>query len=114
MAFFPTHRTKRKEHMNKEIKKQWVEALRSGRYRQTQNTLRVNDGFCCLGVLCDLVEPGLWEVNGSHFGANISPSALVRDIADLHDDDTIAHLMDMNDSAGKSFAEIADYIEENL
>lgn len=44
--------------MNQQVKKQWVEALRSGMYRQGKGTLRMrtpaNDKFCCLGVLCDL------------------------------------------------------------
>lgn len=33
---------------------QWLEALRSGKYKQAKNTLKSADGgFCCLGVLCD-------------------------------------------------------------
>jgi hypothetical protein len=39
-----------------ELRKQWVEALRSGEYRQGYGTLRnVNNEYCCLGVLCDIV-----------------------------------------------------------
>lgn len=41
--------------MNKEIKQQWLAALRSGEYEQGQEQLRsMDDKFCCLGVLCDL------------------------------------------------------------
>jgi hypothetical protein len=40
--------------VNKEIKKLWLEALRSGAYKQTSNRLRDGDSFCCLGVLCDV------------------------------------------------------------
>ena len=44
--------------MNASVKKQWVEALRSGEYKQGIHTLRRQcegqDQFCCLGVLCDL------------------------------------------------------------
>lgn len=40
--------------MNTEIKQKWVDALRSGEYQQATGRLRSNDGFCCLGVLCDL------------------------------------------------------------
>lgn len=32
----------------------WVEALRSGEYSQTRGVLHDKDGFCCLGVACDL------------------------------------------------------------
>lgn len=40
--------------MNPEIKKDWVEALRSGEYAQGKCSLRTDDEFCCLGVLSDL------------------------------------------------------------
>jgi len=40
--------------MNQEIKKKWVDALRSGKYKQGKGTLRFNDKYCCLGVLTDL------------------------------------------------------------
>ena len=36
----------------------WVDALRSGKYKQTREALRNDEGnepkFCCLGVACDL------------------------------------------------------------
>jgi hypothetical protein len=36
-------------------RKLWVEALRSGEYKQTKEALkRKSGGMCCLGVLCDL------------------------------------------------------------
>lgn len=41
--------------MNPEVKKLWVEALRSGKYKQGHNQLRDDENqFCCLGVLCNL------------------------------------------------------------
>lgn len=40
--------------MNSEVKAMWVTALRSGDYPQTRSNLQDSDGFCCLGVLCDL------------------------------------------------------------
>jgi hypothetical protein len=46
--------------MNPEVKAKWVEALRSGDYHKGQFGLRYKtpeghaDGYCCLGVLCDL------------------------------------------------------------
>tara|TARA_R110000868_G_scaffold114821_1_gene307258 strand:+ start:15406 stop:15807 length:402 start_codon:yes stop_codon:yes gene_type:complete len=43
------------EEMNKEIKKQWIAALTSGKYKQGRGQLRSeNNKFCCLGVLCNL------------------------------------------------------------
>ncbi|CAB4140973.1 hypothetical protein UFOVP401_47 [uncultured Caudovirales phage] len=40
--------------MNREIKKRWVAALRSGKYRQGSGHLRKDGCYCALGVLCDL------------------------------------------------------------
>jgi hypothetical protein len=40
--------------MNRDIAKRWVEALRSGEYKQSRSMLRNKHGYCCLGVLCEL------------------------------------------------------------
>lgn len=59
--------------MNPEIKKLWVEALRSGKYNQGQGGLCTTTPqgpvFCCLGVLCDIHKNTVaqvenWEGNG--------------------------------------------------
>jgi hypothetical protein len=49
----------------------WIEALRSGDYEQAEGRLMKGSGsgkpgdetmaFCCLGVLCDIIEIGGWE-----------------------------------------------------
>lgn len=39
------------------IIQKWVEALRSGRYKQARQALSTEGGFCCLGVACDLFAP---------------------------------------------------------
>lgn len=43
------------------IKADWIAALRSGKYTQARETLRINGGFCCLGVLCDVIDPTGWK-----------------------------------------------------
>ncbi len=41
--------------MKTAIKKRWVAALRSGKYKQGKRLLKTEDGkYCCLGVLTDL------------------------------------------------------------
>ncbi len=46
--------------MKEEIKKKWITALTDGSYRQTKGYLKDKDGYCCLGVLCDLsVQDGV-------------------------------------------------------
>lgn len=54
------------EKIDPEFKRKWVEALRSGRYKQGYTTLRrkADDGedyFCGLGVACDIQAPEFWE-----------------------------------------------------
>lgn len=98
------------------VKAQWVAALRNGEYTQGSVTLcnRVNNTYCCLGVLADLhnqldsggnllacpdagylILPGMETVV-----EGLSPAAQIR-------------LGDLND-AGADFVSIADYIEENV
>ena len=113
--------------MKPEIKKLWVEALTSGKYKQGRFGLRDPENeFCCLGVLCDLhfsVEgngvDGWGEVLGGeigYLGAYCFPSPEVKEWAGLPEynpevgEDSVAALND----TGKSFEEIAKLIEEYL
>lgn len=109
--------------MNIHFKKLWIDALRSGKYSQTQGRLRIEDSYCCLGVICDLLVPDEWEfahINEetglTHYTTrgnahDVLPGSLA-DILGI-DWDTQNKLVDINDS-GKSFLEIADWIEKNL
>ena len=45
--------------MNKEAIRQWVETLRSVKYKQGRGVLRRGDEFCCLGVACDILRDEL-------------------------------------------------------
>lgn len=38
----------------KELKENWLSALKSGKYIQGAGQLRKGNSFCCLGVLCDI------------------------------------------------------------
>lgn len=50
---------------NKENIRKWVEALRSGKFQQTNGALRDLDGYCCLGVACEVSGLGYWA-NAPH------------------------------------------------
>ena len=53
--------------MNSKIKEVWVNALRSGKYEQGSEKLRGANGYCCLGVLCDIYAQEhntQWEFRG--------------------------------------------------
>ena len=112
--------------MNPQIKQKWVSALRSGEYQQTQERLRKEDGFCCLGVLCDLYgKENNVEWNLANNGHNYEfqdkeshlPSSVMEwaGVGDQNPDinngtKTLAELNDI----GYTFNEIADLIENHL
>lgn len=55
--------------MDSEIKQKWVDALRSGKYKQGKSCLRRADRYDVLGVLCDVHDPDGWgEVDPNHGG----------------------------------------------
>lgn len=108
--------------MDAEVKTKWVEALRGGKFEQGRATLRDGDRFCCLGVLCEVAALGKWvegDYEGQHAYAygdvstmDVLPMALADQIGLGMTEQS--KLWAMNDMENKSFAEIADYIEENL
>ncbi len=38
----------------------WVDLLESGKYKQGREQLRTRNGYCCLGVACDMTMLGTW------------------------------------------------------
>jgi hypothetical protein len=107
--------------MKKDIKTKWLEALRSGKYQQGRGVLRrLNDTYCCLGVLCDILGPTKWKpkfdgTTETVMGWNGEVTLLsVCELAEIElSSGNMFDLVNLND-AGKSFVEIANYIEENL
>ncbi len=105
---------------------EWTDALRSGKYKQTNSALRrggENEGMCCLGVLCDLVDPSKWgslEESGIILWDGYSalpPDELSNQICKLFhiiDDFSDEHesVATYND-AGTGFSQIADIIESD-
>ena len=63
--------------MNPQVKEKWVNALLSGWYDQGEGKLRSSDGFCCLGILCDLYTQETkkvgWVFNGYGDEQNTQP-----------------------------------------
>jgi len=104
--------------MDKELKRRWVEALRSGKYEQGNGCLRFgSETFCCLGVLADVADPEGWENDASASerfhrlgSAKDSEGYLRGSILALGTQRTLAGLNDR----GRSFGEIADYIEKRI
>ncbi|MEB0262874.1 hypothetical protein [Mucilaginibacter sp. 10I4] len=100
----------------------WVEALRSGEYKQGTGYLsfiyrdsasKVEIRYCCLGVACSMVgiPDNLLKIEFvlPHFNM---PKEL---IGDRVENGLVQILTNMNDrEGGKSFLEIADWIEANV
>ena len=106
--------------LTQELKDQWIAALKSGKYIQGSSRLRTytysGDKFCCLGVLCDVIDSTGWNWHGDdpqycyfdnkQYG--VSHTWLPENIQ--------MELIKMNDSVynKRSFNEIADWIETNI
>lgn len=63
--------------MNPQVKEKWIDALRSGKYEQGSEKLRTVNGYCCLGVLCDLYSQEQnteWEFHGAFEEENTQPT----------------------------------------
>lgn len=118
-----------------EVKTKWLEALRSGKYTQTQGVLRRDKpadrrsaGHCCLGVLCDVIDPTRWmDVGGgiSAWGersstafpnADYIPHPVYLSLSSRVGGDTMvaSFLAAQNDDGKWNFNQIATWIEENL
>ncbi len=123
----------------KERRAKLVAALRSGQYKQTRSQLRktLPEAYCCLGVACDIFrrdEEIAERFREAFDGTPLdwdgvafldADTQLPEDVAEYYGFRTqegafwidgpagtdFATLIDLNDSAKKSFAEIADVIE---
>ena len=109
-----------------EARRIWVEALRSGKYQQTQGRLarELEDGsigYCCLGVACEVLgaEKGLtqdgrimWLATGFVPAIHYLPDGIkillgLKDKGGYHEGGSLV----LTNDGGASFAEIADIIE---
>ena len=114
--------------MKKDMLDKWMAALRSGKYPQAAEALRKkpsdeypDGGYCCLGVLCDLMNPGGWQATVDahythHFGDDWSVSTLTDALRDELQITRrqVDRLINLNDSEERSFLGIASWIEANV
>lgn len=122
---------KKKFKMNKVVKAKWLEALRSGNYRQTQGGLldrEVNkrNKYCCLGVLCAIhaKETGNKFEEEHYLGdsGGLPDEVMAWSGIDsqgtlnksIHDDGKHDTLAELNDHAEYTFKQIADVIEKQF
>lgn len=120
--------------MDKDVKKRWVDALRSGEYKQGRGALcyeeESSDGessefyFCCLGVLIDVELYGDWETREVlNFSEKKTLWTFNENILTLGEsqgrrfgltNDQEDYLTQLNDYISKSFDYIADWIDMNI
>lgn len=116
--------------MTPELKAAWVSDLKSGKYPKTKGHLKDTTGYCCLGVLLETAGGGFtdktWNkdvcflpvkdmcylpVNVSLTRSNELSEAGKEQFGLTHGQhDDLTHLNDESDT----FAEVIDYIENNL
>ena len=101
--------------MEAPLKNQWIEALRSRKYKQGTGLLwnSSRDRYCCLGVLAremDCLDEHGWIKETAHYAT--LPTSFLEDVKLPGSVERV--LMDMNDADKKTFLEIADWIEQNL
>ncbi len=111
--------------MDIELKKQYLAALRSNKYKQCFNTARKKglngepDSFCAVGVLYDIIRPDLWVwLDHPSYGKDRYTYDIANEMMEplklLLSLNERFKIVDLNDLGHKTFSEIADYIEENL
>lgn len=117
--------------MRPEIAGLWIDALESGNYPQGRGALNIDGKFCCLGVLCDIAaDLGIVErgtpaepFHRVRYGnaSTVVPrevmtwAGLESEVGDyVNGGSTGDYLANDNDERGKSFAEIAKIISENV
>lgn len=101
----------------------WVDALRSGEYKQTTDTLQNGRGYCCLGVACAVAQKNGITVlvdadDHSMLGDSLSDQTDVKKwlgLSQYHGaiGHTQTQLTVLNDRGGLTFSELADVIEWN-
>jgi hypothetical protein len=91
---------------------EWIEALRSEKYKQARNRLRQDDCFCALGVGYDVAWPDEWTLSFPQVGAYGHKK---------HEHEMMAHfglsvleektIVNLNDHEGLDLYRIAEWLE---
>ncbi len=91
----------------------WTAALRSGDYEQGTSRLCCDGKFCCLGVAYDVLHDGYWH-DDTWDGSSLATDAGETACWGVELDIPSIKMAVLNDSRGLTFAQIADWIDENL
>ena len=114
--------------LERNFKRKWVAALRSGKYKQTVLHLYDGVGFCCLGVMCALRGAKLDEMDQMGLPAELPNFNELFNIDSDHADffsggvqawqvpyrGEMVYLYELNDNYLLSFKQIANIIERSV
>lgn len=101
--------------MKRELRDKWIEALRSGEYRQVTGVLHSDGAYCCLGVLCKVAKK-----RTPSDALNLDRYPALRELRDQcglgkeEGDELQARLTDLNDNKQWSFKRIAAWIKKHV
>jgi hypothetical protein len=97
----------------------WADTLESGSYRQTRGRLRTYRGkdkthysYCCLGVLCNIVDKNGWKQLKYNDFERLLPLKTKKSTGLTFKQ--LSKLMDLNDSEDYSFKQIAEHIRKEI
>jgi len=95
--------------------KDWVNALRSGEYKQGKDRLCIGNRYCCLGVMIDVLIDGDWEpIDNDVWSFNGNLMMPTGDLLEkLGLSLQAAHMLTLLNDKRMSFNYIADFIELN-
>lgn len=108
---------------NKAIKEEfvkWIQALRSGEFNQAKGALETDNGYCCMGVACEILIPkdyltypyGLKDqIYGNFPGYHLNAPQWLKSVNMCFENVTGKSLSTLNDWEGYTFDEIADLLE---
>lgn len=118
--------------VNKENVRKWVDALRSGEFKQGSSYLNLEETYCCLGVACEVAIREGVQVERTICDCNVEgccrstrydggdawlPKSVQKwlgvdngDIPIFYEDELLS-AADLNDNRALSFEQIADAIE---
>lgn len=96
--------------MEPKIKAKWIKALRSGKYKRAKEALKTDKGYCCLGVLREVMDPAdRRSLDNGGFYLNYRQLRQCGLRADQQEE-----LANLNDDGGYSFNMMAKHIEKTL
>jgi hypothetical protein len=96
-----------------EVGIKWVEALRSGKYKQGKHQLVFDGSYCCLGVLCEI--SGLeWPGNSALLPQNVQDWAGLDSYNGKYVSFGIQRFLSRDNDSGSTFEEIANTIEKEF